>query len=37
MGAVTAYDRGKADVMQGYNQVETHYNRIRRQVPEIGL
>jgi hypothetical protein len=37
MGALTSYDRGKSDVMQGYNQVENHYNRIRRQVPEIGL
>jgi hypothetical protein len=37
MGALTSYDRGKSDVMQHVGQMEGHYNRIRRQVPEIGM
>ena len=37
VGAVGAYDKAKADVMYGHNNVMAHYQRIRRQVPEIGL
>ena len=37
MSGLTAYDRGKTDVMTGYNNVQNHYNRIRRQVPELGM
>ena len=37
MQGLTAYDRGKSDVMQGYNNVQHHYNRIKRQVPELEL
>ena len=31
------YDETRSDVMQGYNNVEHHYNRIRRAVPELNL
>ena len=31
------YDQTRSDVMQGYNNVEHHYNRIRRAVPELNL
>ena len=37
MSGLTAYDKGKSDVMQGYNNVQHHYNRIKRQVPELEL
>ena len=37
MGGITAYDQGKADIMNGYNNVQSHYARIQRQVPEINL
>ena len=37
MNALTAYDKGKSDVVGGYNNVQSHYNRIRRQVPELEL
>ena len=31
------YDETRSDVMQGYSNVEHHYNRIRRAVPELNL
>ena len=37
MRGVSAYDQGKAEVVHGVNNVQTHLHRIRRQVPEIGL
>ena len=37
MSGIRAYDQGKSDVMYGVNNVQAHYDRIRRQVPEIGL
>ena len=37
MDGLTAYDKGKSDVVGGYNNVQSHYNRIRRQVPELEL
>ena len=37
MGGIHAYDQGKADVMHGVNNVQTHLHRIKRQVPEIDL
>lgn len=37
MRGLTAYDQGKADVTYGVNNVLTHYNRIKRQVPELEL
>ena len=37
MSGIRAYDQGKADVMYGYNNVMSHYQRIRRQVPEVDL
>ena len=37
MRGLTAYDQGKADVTHGFNNVLTHYNRIKRQVPELEL
>ena len=37
MGGITAYDQGKADIMHGYNNVQSHFSRIQRQVPEINL
>jgi hypothetical protein len=37
MSGITAYDSGKADVMHGYNNIQSHYSRIQRQVPEINL
>ena len=37
MSGIRAYDQGKADVMYGVNNVQSHLDRIRRQVPEIGL
>lgn len=37
MRGLTAYDQGKADVAYGVNNVLTHYNRIKRQVPELEL
>ena len=37
MSGLTAYDKGKSEVMTGYNNVQNHYNRIRRQVPELEL
>jgi hypothetical protein len=37
MGGLQAYDQGKADVMQHVGQMESHYNRILRQVPELQL
>ena len=37
MSGLTAYDKGKSEVMQGYNNVQHHYNRIKRQVPELEL
>jgi len=37
MSGLTAYDKGKSDVMQGYNNIQHHYNRIKRQVPELEL
>ena len=37
MGGISAYDQGKADIMHGYNNIQAHYSRIQRQVPEINL
>ena len=37
MSGFKQYDSTRSDVMEGYNQVEQHYNRIRRAVPEINL
>ena len=37
MPAFKAYDQGRSDVMYGVHNVQAHYDRIRRQVPEIGL
>ena len=37
MSGFKAYDSTRSDVMEGYNHVEQHYNRIRRAVPEINL
>ena len=37
MSGLKKYDSTRSDVMEGYNQVEQHYNRIRRQVPELSL
>ena len=37
MGGITAYDQGKSDVMNGYNNIQSHYSRIQRAVPEINL
>ena len=37
MSGFKQYDSTRSDVMQGYNHVEQHYNRIRRQVPELNL
>ncbi len=37
MGGISAYDQGKADIMHGYNNIQAHYHRIQRQVPEINL
>ena len=37
MSGLKAYDKGRGDVMDGYNNVQNHYNRIRRQVPELDL
>ena len=37
MGPIRAYDEGKATVMYGVNNVQSSLDRIRRQVPEIGL
>ena len=35
--AIGAYDSGKAEVMHGVNNVMTHYQRVKRQVPELQL
>ena len=37
MAGISAYDSGKADVMHGYNNVQAHLSRIRRQVPELQI
>jgi len=37
MGGISAYDQGKADIMHGYNNIQAHLSRIKRQVPEINL
>ncbi len=37
MSGLTAYDWGNSDVMQGYNNVQHQYNRIKRQVPDSEL
>ncbi len=37
MKGVTAYDQGRADVMHGVNNVQSHLSRIRRPVPELDL
>ena len=37
MSGFTAYDKGRADVMYGVNNVMSHYQRIKRQVPEIDI
>ena len=37
MDGFKKYDQTRSDMMDGYNNVEHHYNRIRRQVPELNL
>ena len=37
MSGIKAYDQGRADVMYGYHNVRAHYDRIKRQVPEVDL
>ncbi len=37
MSGIKAYDQGRSDVMYGVNNVMSHYQRIRRQVPEVDL
>ena len=37
VGAVGAFDKAKSDVMYGHNNILNHYNRIKRQVPELDL
>ena len=37
MSGISAYDQGKSDVMHGYNNVQAHLSRIRRQVPELQI
>ncbi len=37
MSGIKAYDQGRADVMYGVNNVMSHYQRIKRQVPEVDL
>ena len=37
MSAFQNYDDGRAEAMQGYNNVQTNLSRIRRAVPEINL
>jgi len=37
MSGLKAYDKGRGEVMDGYNNVQNHYNRIRRQVPELDM
>ena len=37
MDGLTAYDKSKSDVVRASNNVQSHYNRIRRQVPELEL
>ena len=37
MSGIAAYDKGKADIMHGYNNIQSHLSRIQRQVPEINL
>ena len=37
VGGIKAYDQGKADVVHGINNIQTHLRRVRRQVPEIDL
>ena len=32
---IAAYDRGKMEVMNRFNNAQDHYQRIRRQVPEL--
>jgi hypothetical protein len=37
MRGIAAYDSGRAEVHHQVNNVETHYRKLRRQVPELGL
>ena len=37
MDVFSGYDRGKAETMGAYNQVQAQMNRIRMAAPEIGL
>ena len=37
MSAFQNYDSGRAEAMQGYNNVQTQLSRVRRAVPEIDL
>jgi len=37
MSGIGAYDRGKSDVMYGINNVMSHYQRVKRDVPELNL
>ena len=37
MDAFQNYDDGRAEAMQGYNNVQTQLSRVRRAVPEIDL
>ena len=34
---IAAYDRSKVDVMNSFNNVQDHYRRIKRQVPELNF
>ena len=37
MDVFSGYDRGKAETMGAYNNVQSQLNRIRMAAPEIGL
>jgi hypothetical protein len=37
MQGINAYDQGRSDVMDTFNNVQAHHSRIQRQVPEINL
>ncbi len=37
VSGIKAYDQGRSDVMYGVNNIMSHYQRIKRQVPEIDL
>lgn len=37
MSGISAYDHGKHEVMNTFNNVQAHHARIQREVPEINL